>query len=33
MVEKYLNFSCVFPIDVNESHCFMEALNSEDSQH
>jgi hypothetical protein len=33
MVEKYMNFSCVFSIDVDESHYFMEALNGEESQH
>jgi len=33
MVEKYVKFSCVFSIDVDETHYFMEALNGEDSQH
>jgi hypothetical protein len=33
MVEEDVNPSCVFSIDVNEPHCFVEALNDEDSQH
>jgi len=33
MVEKYVKFSFVFSIDVDETHYFMEALNGEDSQH
>jgi hypothetical protein len=33
MLEKYVNPSCVFSIDVNEPHSFVEALNGEDSQH
>jgi hypothetical protein len=32
MVEKDVNPSCVFSIDVNESHFFMEVLNGENSQ-
>ncbi len=33
MVEKDVNLSCAFFIDVNEPHYFVEALNGEDSQH
>jgi hypothetical protein len=30
MVEKYVNPSCVFSLDVDEPHYFVEALNCED---
>jgi len=33
MVEKEVNISCVFFVDVNEPHSFMEALDGEDLQH
>jgi hypothetical protein len=33
MVEKYVNLSCVFFVDVDELHSFVESLNGEDSQH
>jgi hypothetical protein len=33
MVEKDVNPSCVFSIDVNGPHSFVEALNGENSQH
>jgi len=33
MVEKEVNISCVFFVDVNEPHFFMEALDGEDLQH
>jgi hypothetical protein len=31
MVEEDVNPSCVFYVDVDESHSFVEALNGEDS--
>jgi len=33
MIEKDVNPSCVFSIDVDEPLFFVEALNGEDSQH
>jgi hypothetical protein len=33
MVEKEVNILCVFSVDVNEPHSFMEALNGENLQH
>jgi hypothetical protein len=33
MVKENVNPSCVFPIDVNEPHFFVQVLNDEDSQH
>jgi hypothetical protein len=33
MIEKDVNPSCVFFIDVNEPFFFVEALSGEDSQH
>jgi len=33
MVKENMNSSCVFYVDVDEPHSFVEALNGEDSQH
>jgi hypothetical protein len=33
MVDKDMNISCVFPIDVDEPHSLVEALNNEYLQH
>jgi hypothetical protein len=33
MDEEDVNLACVFLVDVDEPHFFMEALNGEDSQH
>jgi hypothetical protein len=33
MVDKDMNLSCVFSIDVDEPHYLVEVLNNKDSQH
>jgi hypothetical protein len=33
MVEEDVNLSCVFSVDVDQPHSFVEALNGEGSQH
>jgi hypothetical protein len=33
MVEKDVNLSYVFSVDVDEPHFFVKSLNGEDSQH
>jgi hypothetical protein len=33
MVENDVNISCLFLVDVDEPHYFVEVLNGEDSQH